>query len=322
MSRKLLEVEDLHVWFDLPHHRELHAVQGVSFGVGDGERLGLVGESGCGKTTTILALMGLLPPTATVAGRVLLDGEDVLARGERTVAPHRWKSVAMVFQGAMNAFNPVRRIGDQLVEPMELHGVAEGATAEARAAELLERVGISSTRLHNYPHEFSGGMRQRAAIAMALACGPRLLLADEPTTALDVMVQAQILELLVSLADDLGLALILVTHDLPVVAQTCTAAAVMYAGEIVETGPMDALYHDPRHPYTRLLFAATPDLESRDAVISIPGTPPRLDRQVIGCPFRPRCDVAFDRCTAERPALGRVGDRHDAACHAAEQVAV
>ncbi len=266
--------------------------------------------------------MGLLPPTASVAGRVLLDGEDVLARGERTVAPHRWRDVAMVFQGAMNAFNPVRRIGDQLVEPMQLHGVAEGRAAQTRAAELLERVGISPTRLRNYPHEFSGGMRQRAAIAMALACGPKLLLADEPTTALDVMVQAQILELLVALADDLGLALILVTHDLPVVAQTCTAAAVMYAGEIVESGPMDALYHDPRHPYTRLLFAATPDLESRDAVISIPGTPPRLDEPVVGCPFRPRCDVAFDRCAAERPALGRVGDRHEAACHAARQVAV
>jgi peptide/nickel transport system ATP-binding protein len=321
VSGRLLEVEDLHVWFDLPRHRELHAVQGVSFGVDRGERLGLVGESGCGKTTTILALMGLLPPTASVAGRVLLDGEDVLARGERTVAPHRWRDVAMVFQGAMNAFNPVRRIGDQLVEPMQLHEIAEGRAARARAAELLERVGISSTRLRNYPHEFSGGMRQRAAIAMALACGPKLLLADEPTTALDVMVQAQILELLVELADDLGLALILVTHDLPVVAQTCTAAAVMYAGEIVETGPMDVLYHDPRHPYTRLLFAATPDLESRDAVVSIPGTPPRLDEPLVGCPFRPRCDIAFDRCATEQPALGPVGEQHAAACHAARQVA-
>jgi peptide/nickel transport system ATP-binding protein len=319
VSGKLLEVEDLHVWFDLSRGRELHAVQGVSFEVDRGERLGLVGESGCGKTTTILALMGLLPPTASVAGRVLLDGDDVLARGERTVAPHRWRDVAMVFQGAMNAFNPVRRIGDQLVEPMELHGIAEGRAAEARSAELLERVGISKTRMRNYPHEFSGGMRQRAAIAMALACSPKLLLADEPTTALDVMVQAQILELLIGLANDLGLALVLVTHDLPVVAQTCTAAAVMYAGEIVETGPMDALYHAPRHPYTRLLFAATPDLESRDAVVSIPGTPPRLDQEVEGCPFRPRCDVAFDRCAVERPVLHRVGEKQEAACHAAQQ---
>ena len=319
MSR-LLEVEDLHVWFDLPRGRELHAVQGVSFGVDRGERLGLVGESGSGKTTTILALMGLLPPTASVAGRVLLEGEDVLARGEQTVAPHRWNDVAMVFQGAMNAFNPVRRVGDQLVEPMELHGVASGAAAERRAGELLERVGIPAARARSFPHEFSGGMRQRAAIAMALACSPKLLLADEPTTALDVMVQAQILELLIALADDLGLALILVTHDLPVVAQTCTAAAVMYAGEIVETGPMDALYHAPRHPYTRLLFAATPDLESRDVVVSIPGNPPRLDEPLVGCPFRPRCDSAIERCVAVRPLLQRVGDGHEAACHLATQV--
>jgi len=315
VSGGLLEVEDLHVWFDLPQRRELHAVQGVSFSVDRGERLGLVGESGSGKTTTILALMGLLPPTAAVAGRVLLDGEDVLARGERTVAPHRWKDVAMVFQGAMNAFNPVRRVGEQLVEPMELHGVASGTQAMRRAGELLERVGIPAARLRSYPHEFSGGMRQRAAIAMALACRPKLLLADEPTTALDVMVQAQILQLLIALADDFGLGLVLVTHDLPVVAQTCTAAAVMYAGEIVETGPMDALYHEPRHPYTRLLFAATPDLESRDVVVSIPGNPPRLDEGISGCPFRPRCDVVLGRCAAERPALRLVAPGQQAACH-------
>jgi peptide/nickel transport system ATP-binding protein len=317
----LLEVEDLHVWFELPHRRELHAVQGVTFGVDRGGRLGLVGESGSGKTTTILAVMGLLPPTASVAGRVLLDGEDVLVRGERTVAPHRWKDVSMVFQGAMNAFNPVRRIGDQLVEPMELHGIASGDAAHRRAGELLERVGIPAARARSYPHEFSGGMRQRAAIAMALACRPKLLLADEPTTALDVMVQAQILELLIALAHDLGLALVLVTHDLPVVAQTCTDAAVMYAGEIVETGPMDALYHAPAHPYTRLLFAATPDLESRDVVVSIPGAPPRLDEPLVGCPFRPRCELAIDRCAAERPPLRRVGDGgHAAACHLATAV--
>jgi len=317
MAGRLLEVENLHVWFDLPQHRELHAVQGVSFAVDRGERLGLVGESGSGKTTTILALMGLLPPTASVAGKVYVDGEDVLARGERTVASYRWKDLAMVFQGAMNAFNPVRRIGDQLVEPMELHGIASGQTARKRAGELLERVGIPAARLRNYPHEFSGGMRQRAAIAMALACDPKLLLADEPTTALDVMVQAQILELLVALTNDLGLALVLVTHDLPVVAQTCTSAAVMYAGEIVEAGPMDALYHDPEHPYTRLLFAATPDLESRDVVVSIPGAPPRLDQAIVGCPFQPRCDRAVARCLAERPSLRRMGDDHDAACHLA-----
>jgi peptide/nickel transport system ATP-binding protein len=311
----LLQTEDLHVWFDLPGGRELHAVQGVSFGVEEGERFGLVGESGSGKTTAILAIMGLLPPSASVAGRVLLDGRDLLARGEQTVSPHRWVDIAMVFQGAMNAFNPVKRIGDQIAEPMELHEIAEGRDAQRRAAELLERVGIPRDRASRYPHEFSGGMRQRAAIAMALACNPKVLLADEPTTALDVMVQAQILELLVALADDFGLALVLVTHDLPIVAQVCTRAAVMYAGEIVETGPVDALYHTPRHPYTRLLFAATPDLYGQDEVASIPGAPPRLDRPLTGCPFRPRCDRAFAPCETIHPPLKTVAPEQAAACH-------
>jgi oligopeptide/dipeptide ABC transporter ATP-binding protein len=229
---------------------------------------------------------------------------------------HRWNDVAMVFQGAMNAFNPVRTIGSQIVEPMELHDVARGRAARTRAGELLELVGIAAGRADRYPHEFSGGMRQRAAIAMALACEPRVLLADEPTTALDVMVQAQILELLVRLTEELGLALVLVTHDLPLVAQTCPRAAVMYAGQIAELGSTDELYHAPRHPYTRLLFSATPALEEQDeAVISIPGAPPRLDHELIGCPFAPRCDRAFEPCPVEDPPLLAVGERHVAACH-------
>ena len=315
MSAPLLASEDLHVWFDLPQGRELHAVQGVSLSVEAGARVGLVGESGSGKTTTILSLMGLLPPTASAAGKVFLDGVDILADGEGTVAPHRWKDIAMVFQGAMNAFNPVRRIGEQIAEPMELHGTATGEQARTRVGELLELVGIAPARARSYPHEFSGGMRQRAAIAMALACSPKLLLADEPTTALDVMVQAQILALLTELSTELGLGLILVTHDLPVVAQTCTEAAVMYAGKIVEQGPTDTLYHSPRHPYTRLLFSATPDLESRDDVISIPGVPPRLDAVIEGCAFAPRCDRTFEPCASSEPPLISVGARHAAACH-------
>ncbi|WP_051580499.1 ABC transporter ATP-binding protein [Pseudonocardia acaciae] len=256
----LLEVRDLHVWFELPDGGEVHAVRGVSFALDRGERMGLVGESGSGKTTAIMAVMGLLPASASVAGRVLLDGRDVLAGGEEGLRPIRWRRVAMVFQGAMNALNPVRRIGDQLVEPMELHGVARGRRARLRAAELLELVGIPPARARAYPHELSGGMRQRTSIALALACDPSVLLADEPTTALDVMMQAQILELLGRLADELGLAVVLVTHDLAVVAQTCARAAVLYAGEIAEAGTVDDLYHRPRHPYTRLLFEATPDL--------------------------------------------------------------
>jgi peptide/nickel transport system ATP-binding protein len=310
----VLRVEDLHVWFDVSGG-ELHAVQGVGFELRAGERMGLVGESGCGKTTTILALMGLLPASASVAGSVYLNGEDVLARGEETVSPHRWRDIAMVFQGAMNAFNPVKTVGSQIVEPMELHGVASGRAARAQAGELLELVGISASRADRFPHEFSGGMRQRAAIAMALACSPKVLLADEPTTALDVMVQAQILELLVRLTEDLGLSMILVTHDLPVVAQVCGRAAVMYAGKVAEAGPMDTLFHDPRHPYTRMLFQATPDLLGDEDVTSIPGAPPRLDRPVPGCAFAPRCDSAFSPCADKEPRLRDVGAPHVAACH-------
>jgi peptide/nickel transport system ATP-binding protein len=318
----VLEVSGLHVWFELPAGGELHAVQGVSFSLDPGERLGLVGESGSGKTTAILALMGLLPPSAAVAGEVRIDGTNILAGGEDSVRPHRWTDLAMVFQGAMNALNPVRRVAAQIAEPIQVHGLGSAAAARRRASELLELVGIPAAAGQRYPHEFSGGMRQRAAIAMALACEPRVLLADEPTTALDVMVQAQILDLLARLSDELGLALILVTHDLPLVAQTCQRAAVMYAGEIVETGPMDSLYHATRHPYTRLLFAATPDLYGDEAVTSIPGAPPRLDRPVAGCPFQPRCDSAFEPCAEHRPALREVAAGHAAACHLNDQPAV
>jgi peptide/nickel transport system ATP-binding protein len=315
MTAPLLQIEDLHVWFDLAGDRELHAVQGVSLEIDEGERVGLVGESGCGKTTMILAAMGLLPPSASLAGHVFLNGEDILAMGEDSVSPHRWVDIAMVFQGAMNAFNPVKTIGEQIVEPMELHGTASGRQARRQVGELLERVGIPAGRAAGYPHQFSGGMRQRAAIAMALACKPKVLLADEPTTALDVMVQAQILQLLVGLADDFGLALVLVTHDLPIVAQVCERAAVMYAGEIVESGPTDTLYHDPRHPYTRLLFAATPDLYGEDEIASIPGTPPRLDHELTGCPFTLRCDSSFEPCARIKPRLIPTAKGHLAACH-------
>jgi peptide/nickel transport system ATP-binding protein len=312
----LLEVEDLNVWFDLAGGGELHAVRGIGLELEPGERFGLVGESGCGKTTAMLTIMGLLPPNASVAGEVRLQGENILARGEETASRHRWKDIAMVFQGAMNAFNPVKTVGSQIEEPLRLHGIAEGRAARRQVEELLDRVGIPKDRAARYPHEFSGGMRQRAAIAMALACGPKILLADEPTTALDVMVQAQILELLVSLAEDFELALLLVTHDLPVVAQVCDRAAVMYAGEIAEAGSIDSLFHTPRHPYTRMLFAATPDLHvGGERVASIPGAPPRLDRPLVGCPFQPRCDSSFEPCPTVTPLLKLVGDGHSAACH-------
>jgi peptide/nickel transport system ATP-binding protein len=311
----LLEARDLHVWFDLPHGGQLHAVRGVDLEIDAGRRVGLVGESGCGKSTLVLALMGLLPPSATVSGTVMLDGVDIISGGETSMRPHRWIDVAMVFQGAMNALNPVRTAGSQIVEPMELHGVATGAAARTQAGELLEMVGIPASSYGRYPHEFSGGMRQRVAIAMALACQPKILLADEPTTALDVMVQAQIIELLERLTDDLGLALVLVTHDLPIVAQVCEQAAVMYAGEVVERGPVEQLYHRPLHPYTRLLFAATPDITGTADVASIPGAPPRLDRPIVGCPFQPRCDRAFEPCPHVHPDLRPIENGHAAACH-------
>ena len=317
----VLDVQDLHVWFDLGLGRELHAVQGAGLTLARGERMGLVGESGCGKTTLSLALMGLLPPNASVAGRVLLDGEDILARGEDSLRAHRWCDIAMVFQGAMNAFNPVKRIGDQIVEALELHRRATGRAAHVRCGELLELVGVRAERARRFPHEFSGGMRQRAAIAMALACNPRVLLADEPTTALDVMVQAQILQLLERLSEELGLAIILITHDLPIVAQTCQTAAVMYAGRVAELGPTAALHDAPRHPYTRMLFAATPDLTGAGGVASIPGAPPRLDEPLVACPFAPRCDSTFETCRVLRPALLPVGPAHVAACHLAGSTA-
>jgi peptide/nickel transport system ATP-binding protein len=311
----LLEVEDLTVTFDVDGGASVDAVRGVSFVLDRGERMGLVGESGCGKSTTLFALMGLLPPNATVGGRILLDGVDILAGGEDSMRPHRWTDMAMVFQGAMNAFNPVKTIGSQIVEAMEVHDRYSGKAAQARTRELLELVGIPGDRMRRYPHEFSGGMRQRAALAMALANEPRILLADEPTTALDVMVQAQILELLEELTKELGLTLILVTHDLPLVTETCERAAIMYAGEIVEAGETQVLYREPRHPYTRLLFAAMPELSLDVQVASIPGAPPRLDRALVGCPFAPRCDKVMDICRSVVPAEQSVGVRHVASCH-------
>ena len=313
MTDPVVAVEHLNVWFELPTG-ELHAVRDVSFSLGRGERIGLVGESGCGKTTALLAMMGLLPPNAAVAGRVMVDGVDVLVGGEKTVAPHRWRDVAMVFQGAMNAFNPVRRIGPQLVEPMELHGVAKGAAARTRACELLELVGLPAQRFEAFPHQLSGGQRQRAAIAMALACGPKVLLADEPTTALDVIVQAQVLDLLARLSDELGLAVVLVTHDLPLVASLCHRTVVMYAGQVSEIAGARTMVDDPQHPYTRMLYAATPEIDGEGAIASIPGTPPRLDRTVAGCSFAPRCDVATTECATTVPPLVELGVGRLARC--------
>ncbi len=318
----LLQLSGLNVQFSLPSGN-LHAVRDVNLVIARGQRFGLVGESGSGKSTTLLATMGLLPSTATVSGQVLLNGTDILAGGEAGIRRYRWISLAMVFQGAMNAFNPVRTIRKQIREPLLFHRVSSSrGQADARVDELLQMVGLQVSKAESYPHELSGGMRQRAAIAMALACSPDVLLADEPTTALDVMVQAQILDLLTRLSDELGLAVILVTHDLPLIAGFCDRAAVMYAGEVVETGPIQALLDSPRHPYTRRLIEATPDLHGQRSIVPIPGTPPRLDQLVSGCAFAPRCDQVLSVCAEVAPAYTRLGGGdHAVRCHLCTQEA-
>jgi peptide/nickel transport system ATP-binding protein len=311
----ILDIDDLHVWFAGEDGSQGHAVRGVSLTVDAGERLGVLGESGCGKTTMVLAAMGLLPSTSTVSGRITIDGTDVLADGERSARAVRWTKASMVFQGAISALNPVHRVGKQIADPMTVHGRRSRTEARRRTLELLEVVGLPASTARRYPHELSGGMRQRAVIAMALACEPRVLFADEPTTALDVVVQAQVGELLRSLTDRLGLAMVLVTHDIGMIAQTCERTVVMYAGTIVEAGPTHEVLATPQHPYTRLLMQATPAINRDAPLVSIPGAPPRLDEPIAGCAFRPRCPDAFAACERQ-PAL--LGAGRQVACHAAE----
>jgi oligopeptide/dipeptide ABC transporter ATP-binding protein len=319
-SSPLLEASDLNVWFDLPDGGELHALRGVDLRVGSREKLGIVGESGCGKSTLLMTLMGLLPPSASASGSIRISGQEVLAGGERAFRTHRWKDIAVVFQGAMNALNPVMRIGRQITEVLELHDVATGPAAEARARDLVTLVGLPDVILRRYNHELSGGMRQRVSLAMALACEPQVLLADEPTTALDVMVAAQVLGVIDRLTRELDLALVLVTHDLPLVTRTCDRIQVMYAGKVVETGTPADVYHRSEHPYTRLLFAATADVHSgREELVSIAGSPPRLDEPVAGCAFLPRCPMAREECMTEAPQLLQVASGHAAACRFAGQ---
>jgi oligopeptide/dipeptide ABC transporter ATP-binding protein len=317
----LLEVRDLAVEFTLGDGRAARAVDGISFDVHEGEAVGLVGESGCGKTTTALAITRLLPTNGRIAGgSVRLGGEEISSMPEDELRRRRWADVSIIFQGAMNALNPVRRVGEQVVEPVLLHepGLTRAA-AMARVAELFELVGINPERLREYPHQFSGGMRQRVMIAMALACRPRLVIGDEPTTALDVMVQAQILELLERLRRELGLALILITHDLAVVAETCDRAVVMYAGQLAETGTVGQLHDRPLHPYSVRLLGSVPDITGeRRLPEGIPGQPPAPESPVSGCRFHPRCDHAMALCVGEAPAIRGFGASHAVACHAVD----
>jgi oligopeptide/dipeptide ABC transporter ATP-binding protein len=298
----LLDVRDLKTYFRLDSGT-VKAVDGVSFRLDYGEALGIVGESGCGKTTTALSLVQILPSNARIAGgEIRLMGIDLVKKNERQLRRYRWREVSIVFQGAMNALNPVRRVIDQIAEPIE-HRLGESkAASRARAHELLELVGIPGKRGSGYPHELSGGMRQRAMIAMALACDPALVIGDEPTTALDVMVQAQILELLEELRIKLGLSLILITHDLSVVAETCDRVLVMYAGRVAEEGSVEEVFRRPRHPYTQKLVSSFPNIRAdRRTLDVIPGAPPDLRTPPPGCRFAPRCASAMAVCSQVVP---------------------
>lgn len=298
---------------------DVRAVDGVSFTLRAGRALGVVGESGCGKSSLGLALLRLLPANGRIVdGAVRLGGQNLLALDDETFRKDvRWTKLSMVFQGAMNALNPVLTVGSQIAEAILAHEQVSKEEADRRVGELLEMVGINPARARHYPHEFSGGMKQRAVIAMALASNPQVVIADEPTTALDVMVQAQVLKAMAELRARMGLSMILVSHDLSVVAQTCDEVAVMYAGQIVEYGPIEEVFVKPLHPYTQGLTQAFPDIDAERApIVSIPGTPPNLVDPPTGCRFHPRCPLADAECRKNRPELvQKGGEGHHVACH-------
>jgi peptide/nickel transport system ATP-binding protein len=313
----LLEMKDLAVEFKT-HAGVVYAVDGVDVSLDRSEVLGIAGESGCGKTTTILSIPRLLPRNARVTrGKILFEGEDLLSKTETEMEPLRWKEISFVFQGAMNALNPVRTIGDQIREPIE-HHMRETSRIEAarRTEELLEMVGISPQRARGYPHEFSGGMRQRVMIAMALACEPKLVIADEPVTALDVMIQAQILTLMKNLSSRFGLSMILISHDLSVIAETCDRVSIMYAGKIVEQGRVSGLFKNPAHPYSQGLLHAFPNIYGRrEFIAGIPGYPPDLSQVQRGCRFYDRCPQRLELCRDVEPKEIALSADHQASCH-------
>lgn len=317
MTDAVLEVRDLVVEFRA-EHGALRAVDHVSFSVGRGEIVGLVGESGAGKTLTAEALLGLIRcPPGRVSGEVRFRGRDLLALDESELADIRGKEIAMIFQNPAASLNPVFRVGEQLAETMGLHLDESRRTLRRRAVEILARVGIGSpeARARDYPHQFSGGMAQRVMIGMGVSCTPSLLVADEPTTALDVTIQAQVLALIRRLAREMGMAVLLVSHDLGIVSQMCHRVLVMYAGRLVEEAPIAAIFRQPAHPYTRALIGCVPDLDGRERLGAIEGVMPGLEAIPPGCRFHPRCPVAESRCAVETPALRPVGPGQTAACH-------
>ena len=291
------------------------AVDDVSFHVDVGESMGLAGESGCGKTTAALSLMRLLPSNASIlGGEILYDGKDIVKMSDRRLRRIRWKKISIVFQGAMNALNPVKRIVEQITEPILIHENVTKEEAIRRAQRLVELVGIDKARARDYPHEFSGGMRQRVMIAMALACEPHLVILDEPTTALDVMTKTQIQQLVKNIQKELALSTILITHDLSVIAETCEKVAIMYAGKLVEYADTVTMFENPLHPYTSGLLKAFPNIHgSRELPVSIPGSPPDLLHPPAGCRFAPRCPLATQECEKEPPGK-TLGENHYVAC--------
>lgn len=297
----------------------VRAAEDVNFRIDKGEALGLAGESGCGKTTVALSILKILPPGGRiVGGKILFKGKDIIPMPEEEMRRKiRWKGISIVFQGAMNALNPVYRIGDQIIEAILTHEPETSKEeAKERTLKLLELVNIDPSRADNYPHEFSGGMRQRALIAMALACNPELLITDEPATALDVIVAAQVLKLLKELKQKLNLAMMLITHDLSIIAETCEKTAIMYAGKIVEYGPVIEIFKEPLHPYTQGLLSVFPGIRApKTRLVSIPGLPPDLIKPPNGCRFNPRCKYAMEICRQKEPPFIRVEKNHYVACH-------
>jgi peptide/nickel transport system ATP-binding protein/oligopeptide transport system ATP-binding protein len=318
-AQPVLDVRGLKTVFKI-RGGEIHAVNDVNFDLRAGELLGVVGESGSGKSVTMMSLLGLLPtpPADIQAGTVTFEGEDLLDVTPEKLRTVRGGKIGFVFQDPMTSLNPVYNVGMQIMEPLRKHIGMTKKQATARAQELLELVGIpdAERRLKDYPHQFSGGMRQRVMIAIALACDPQILIADEPTTALDVTIQAQILELMKDLQQRLGMAVIWITHDLGVVAGIADRVVVMYGGQIVEQAPTRELFKNPQHPYTRALLKTVPSVrgEREDRLATIEGQPPILGAPPTACPFRDRCNVAFDRCARENPTRFDVGNGHDAAC--------
>ena len=313
----VLELRNIDVLFRR-RNQSVHAVRGVSLDVGAGEAVGIVGESGCGKSALALSVLGLLPPSAQVSGSARMHGQEILSMRRAELRKWRGNQVGMVFQDPMGSLNPLMKVGQQITETIRAHTAVSRKAARRRAIELLEMVELKDPKRHvdSYPHELSGGMLQRVMIAIALSCEPSLLIADEPTTALDVTVQAQLLDTLDRLRTSFGMALILITHDLGVVGRVCSKIHVVYAGRIVESGPLGAVMRSPEHPYTMALLSSQPRVgsKSREPVRSIDGYPPSMEDPIVGCSFQPRCIHATDECSHSDPALVGVGDGRRAAC--------